>query len=563
MNESSQRWAWLGSRAWRQTIPDCAAVATLLLCTVIVFNTYEDYAVSWDEPVHLSYGNHILRWMESGGEDDGALHFRRDYLYGGGFDGLGAVVRKYSALDRYDTLHLLGGVIGLLGFLGVWRLGRFLGGPWGGLWSLAFCALTPVMWGHMFFNPKDAPFAAGYIWGVYYVIRVAAVMPAAPPGLWVKLGLGLAAALCVRIAGLIVVCYLALAVAAYGVFRWAETGRWLEAGRAWWSMGWRAGISVLIGWAGMLVFWPWAQLQPLWGPFHSLRNMTNFNLHNRKFPFGGEWIRTYDAPWDYLPRLFAFKMPEIVVVALVVGALVGFFLLVRRTREPKEVQRAFAHFLLALSIVLPPAYAIVRGSALYDGIRHFLFLAPPMCVAAGLTIAWLQEKGAGTFFRGLSPRAAGIFSIALVAVTLAACGRQVAVLHHMRPVEYTWFNAFAGGMRGAEHKYDLDYYGGSYKEAVERLEAYLWETEPDEFFSKTYTVRGCGPSGILSRYMPSNFRYDKKGEFYTGFTRAKCHLQHGDYPEIARVERYGVPLNIVRDLRKTDEPRKETDSDAK
>ncbi|MEM7136334.1 MAG: hypothetical protein AAF500_07145 [Myxococcota bacterium] len=528
------------SRALRTTLPDVASVLVLMVSAWLVFTTFDDFAISWDEPVHLSYGNHIVDWLETQGEDDSALHFRRDYLYGGGFDGLGALARRYSVLDPYDTLHLLGGLIGLLGLIGVWRLGRFLGGPWGGWWSLAFIVGTPVYWGHMFFNPKDGPFAAGYIWGLYYVIRVAAAMPAVSRGLWVKLGLGLGAALCVRIAGLLVVCYLGLAVVAYGAFRGWVAGRWLEASRAWWSMGWRSAISVCIGWAGMLVFWPWAQLRPISGPFHSLSNMTHFNLHNRSFPFGGKWIRTYEAPWDYLPRLFAFKLPEVVVVALCAGGLLGAYLAFKRFRDPQKAQQSFAHGLLALGILLPPAYAIVRGSPLYDGIRHFLFLAPPICAAAGITVAWLQAYTA---------ERRRWLSVVLVAVVLALCGRQVAVMHHMHPIEYAWFNAFSGGMRYVENRYDIDYYGGSYKEAIERLEDYLWEKEPDKFLSTTYTVRGCGPPGIIKRYFPPNFQYAKKGRFYTGFTRAKCHLQHGKFPEVARVERLGIPLNIVRDLR--------------
>jgi hypothetical protein len=527
------------------------SVVLLIVLATLVFATYDDSAIGWDEPVHLDYGDHIIRWYETGGSDDTALHFRRDYLYGGGFDALGALARKYSVLDAYDTLHLLGGLIGFLGFIGVWRLGRFLGGPWGGVWSLAFLALTPVYWGHIFFNPKDAPFAAGYVWGLYYVIRVAASLPAVTWGLWTKLGLGLAAALCVRIAGLLVVCYLALTVFAYGIFRATITGRWLEAGRAWWSVGWRAAISITIGWVGMLVFWPWAQLRPVSGPFHALRNMTHFNLHNRLFPYGGQWIRTYEAPWDYLPRLFAFKMPEIVVVAACGGALLGLYWLVKKGRDPLEQQWMFARVLLAVAIVLPPLYAIVRSSPLYDGVRHFLFLAPPLCVAAGITVAWVQERAA---------RSRKWVSVALVAVVLAFCVRQTGVMIYMHPVQYVWFNAFSGGLAGVEDRYDTDYYGGSYKEAVTALEDYLWHKEPDKFMSSVYTVRGCGPPEILRRYMPPNFRYSNNGRFYTGFNRQRCHMSYADRPEVARVERYGVLLNIVRDLM-PDEPSEVDDDD--
>lgn len=534
----------MDSTWWRASLPDSAAVLLLVASAVLVFSVFDDYAITWDEPVHLEYGDHIYAWLETGGADRAALSFRRDYLYGGGFDGLGAIARAHSNLDPYDTLHLLGGIIGLLGFVGAWRLGRFLGGPWGGLWSLAFIMLVPVYTGHMFFNPKDAPFAVGYIWGLYYVIRVTAAMPAVSPGLWLKMGLGLGAALCVRIAGLLVVCYLALAVLAYGVFRAAVTGRMAEAGRAWWAMGWRASISLAIGWAGMLLFWPWAQIQPLWGPFHSLRNMTHFNLHTRSFPFGGEWIRTFDVPWDYLPRLFAIKLPEMVIVALCAGAVLGACLALQRIRDHEFAQRTVAHAILALAIVFPPVYAIIRSSPLYDGVRHFLFLVPPICVAAGITVAWSQI---------CAQRHRAWLSIGLVVVTTVLCARQVAVIKHMHPIEYAWFNSFVGGLAGAEGRYDIDYYGGSYKEAIENLETHLWETEPEKFVTTRYSVQGCMPTKIMRRYMPPNFRYSSSGRFHTGYTRGDCHLMHSDHPEVTRVERFGVPLNIVRDLERLNE----------
>jgi hypothetical protein len=524
---------------WNTIVPDVASALLLLGCAVFVFATYDDYAIAWDEPVHLDYGDYILNRLGLGGRDGIGLRFKRDYMYGGGFDALGAIARAYSNLDPYDTVHLLGGVIGLLGFVGSWRLGRFLGGVWGGLWSLAFIVFTPVYWGHMFFNPKDAPFAAGYIWGVYGVIRVAAVMPAVSPGLWFKLGLALAAALSVRIAGLLVVCYLGLAVVAYGVFRWAVTGRPLEAGRAWWAMGWRAGVSVAIGWVGMLLFWPWAQPQPVSGPFRALRGMTHFNLHARMYPFGGEWIRTFDAPWDYLPRMFAFKLPELVVVALCMGAVIGVFLLLRRRHEPEHAMQTFAYVILAISIAFPPLYAILRSSPLYDGVRHFLFLVPPICVAAGLTMAWIQAE---------TRRRSTFASAVIVLALLLFCGRQARVMEHMHPIEYAWFNAFAGGLPGVEDRYDIDYYGGSYEEAIDALETYLWETEPDEFATSTYTVRGCLPTRIMRRYMPPNFRYTSSGRFHAGYTRDNCHKEYPDAPEVARVERFGVPFNIIRDL---------------
>jgi len=87
----ARRLGWLESPWWRATLPDAVSVVLFIVLATLVFTTYDDSAIGWDEPVHLDYGDHIIRWYETGGSDDTALHFRRDYLYRGGFDALGKV----------------------------------------------------------------------------------------------------------------------------------------------------------------------------------------------------------------------------------------------------------------------------------------------------------------------------------------------------------------------------------------------------------------------------------------------------------------------------------------
>ena len=46
-----------------------------------------------------------------------------------------------------------------LGLAITWRIGRRIGGPLAGLIALVLLATCPLYYGHMFMNPKDAPFA--------------------------------------------------------------------------------------------------------------------------------------------------------------------------------------------------------------------------------------------------------------------------------------------------------------------------------------------------------------------------------------------------------------------
>ena len=53
----------------------------------------------------------------------------------------------------------MGAAVGILGLFVTWRMGRRVGGPLAGLIALLLLATCPLYVGHMFMNPKDAPFA--------------------------------------------------------------------------------------------------------------------------------------------------------------------------------------------------------------------------------------------------------------------------------------------------------------------------------------------------------------------------------------------------------------------
>src|SRR5205814_8485475 len=81
------------------------------------------------------------------------------YYYGGGLDMAGALMAKVSPFDLFETRRLVGAAIGLIGLFVAWRIGRRVGGSKAGLFAIALLALSPLYYGHMFMNPKDAPFA--------------------------------------------------------------------------------------------------------------------------------------------------------------------------------------------------------------------------------------------------------------------------------------------------------------------------------------------------------------------------------------------------------------------
>ena len=526
---------------------DAAAALTLVITSIVMLLTWRDYGISWDERFHLVYGKHIYAFYTSGFEDKTALTYRIDYLYGGGFDLMGAIFREFAApLDRWDGIHLFGTLVGIAGFFGTWKLARVLGGPRAGLLGALFIAATSVYWGHVSNNPKDLPFAVGYVWAMAYLIEAIRAFPKLSWGLAIKLAVAIGLAMSVRIAGMLLLCYLAAAIALWVAYHgWLR--RDVEATYRYARRLTGTGLAVAAGaWLVMLVWWPWAMYDPVKRPLAALHRMSQFMGHKRKMPFAGELLSTFDVDWRYMPYYFGLKLPEFVVVLSVLGILVGIVVLVWRARVVRHFTENLILGTILVSLLFPWAYAVYKHSVLYDGLRHFLFEVPVVIAA----VAWFTSVIIGVVV-GRFGRRGGVIAAAVVGVL---CMDQYATMARLHPHQYVYFNRFIGGLAGAVGNYDTDYYAETYGEAGERFADHLWQQEPDLFLNTVYQVGGCGGGVRTLRRMPPNFEFKKKNpDFWMAYTRDDCHLRHADSPVIYELTRDGGVLIVVRDLRAQNE----------
>ncbi|MBZ5714517.1 glycosyltransferase family 39 protein [Nannocystis pusilla] len=520
-------WAW------------CAGALITVLCT------FRHYGVTWDEAWHLEYGRRISKWYTSGFSDTDALTYRINYLYGGGYDLLGAIFRAIALpMERFTAIHLLGGLVGVLGLVGTWKLGRALAGPRAGLLALVMLTLHPVWWGHMFNNPKDSPFAVAYAWSLYFMVAAIAELPRPSRATLAKLAAAIGLALSVRIAGLILLCFLALVLALFA----AHAG-WLR--RSWAALAAHVRRALTIGagvtagaWAVMLIGWPWAQLDPLTRPFVALRRMSSFDAHQRKMPFADEYLWNYEIGWEYLPHYFGFQTPELVLIMLAIGTAWGVAALLRRGGRAELVRPALALLLVGMAIFVPPIYAVYKGSPLYDGYRHFLFVVPPMVALAAVTIEALVGRLRRRWARGIA-----------WAVTMALLVDLLVQMVHLHPQEVVYFNRFIGGVAGAIGRYDTDYYGNTNPEAMKALQAHLWRTERATYLDSVYYYTGCLSGKAMRLHVPGNFRTFKQrqgeqySDFSVGYLRDRCDRRFPDGRPIFEVVRDGGVLNVVKDLR--------------
>src|SRR6187551_3530806 len=181
----------------------CDDLAMLVLAAVAVIAglTFRDYGLGWDDYTHAEYADLLLRMYGTGFKDQAALSFANLYMYGGGFDMAAALLHKIIPLELFETRRLLGAVVGLIGLAVTWRLARRVGGPLAGLATLLLLALCPTFYGHMFMNPKDAPFAVSMVILMLGLVRLAEEYPNPSPRTVLIVGLGAGLSIGSRILG--------------------------------------------------------------------------------------------------------------------------------------------------------------------------------------------------------------------------------------------------------------------------------------------------------------------------------------------------------------------------
>jgi 4-amino-4-deoxy-L-arabinose transferase-like glycosyltransferase len=465
-------------RSMERTCDELAFVV-LGVVALIAALTFHDYGLGWDDYTHAEYADLLLRMYGSGFKDTGALSFANLYMYGGGFDMAAALLHKVIPLELFETRRLVGAIVGVIGLAVTWRLGRRVGGPLAGLVALLLLALCPTFYGHMFMNPKDAPFAVAMVILMMGLVRLAEEYPRPSPRTVLILGLGAGLSIGSRILG-----GLALVYAVIGFIPLLSQEVRSEGAREAARRFVRVVVVLLpglaLGYLIMGLIWPWSIIE-VGNPFHALTYFSHFFEKPWKEMFDGALVSVPDMPWSYLPTLFALQMPE-VLLALSLAGVVGTFVVL--PRSDVTARRKTILLMLTLAATLPIAIAIVKRPALYNGIRHFIFVIPPMAILGGGAFEWVMRRLRDKR-RSWQP--------AVLAVLIFGLLLPLGEMIRLHPYQYTHFNHIAGTVRGADDRFMLDYWGLAFKQASDELREQLEEKEEVPPKGRKWKVAVCGP----------------------------------------------------------------------
>jgi hypothetical protein len=505
-----------------KTYPQKPIFLLLLVNILIGLLVFRDYGLSWDEPLFYDYGDALgyayspREWL-SGNFDinqsfgaSGDDHKTRGPAYL--LLGRGPVyLLEALGLDKASAWHLINFLFFQLGVYFLYRLAsRWMSSP-AALGAAALFSWQPLLWGHAFINPKDPPFLVFFLasvcLGFEMVDRLSdeattnkqrsssTIIPA------IFLGITTSIRVLGPLAGFLIL--------AYGIWKFGRKVTGFLAPFIFYGL-----IAVL----AMVITWPFLWENPL-ARFIEVFGFMSDNPTQLSVLFGGQVYRAGELPRRYLPFMLATTLTEPVWPLFFFGVLAGYWKLLTQHRTLRASfretpsadswktlrssldlaatrNRMVTLTLVLLWFVIPAAYVLIRKPSMYDGLRHFLFILPPIFIFTGFALEFLSERFRGIQLIQPSWLYAGLMIVLLLPGVLG--------IFRLYPYEYTYYNSFIGSTDQAFRQYETDYWLTCYKEAVEHLnqtraepvdlyvhrEAYLAEYYADENI-QVHELRGA------------------------------------------------------------------------
>lgn len=491
--------------------------------------TFRQYGISNDEEVQHIYGRLLLDFYSSGFSDQDAFEYRNLYLYGGFFDLVAALLEKIVPIWIWDLRHLLSALFGIAGIFAAYKIAKLLGGERAGLITILLLGITGAWTGAMFTHTKDVPFATCMTWALYYTLLISRQLPKPDVSLAIKLGIAIGCALGLRIGGVFAIFYLVLVICSAG---WMAGHSVKEHLRFWSEIIIRLLPAALTAFALMALFWPWGVMSPH-HPLEAAKAFSHFAF-NMLTVMDGEVMDIGKVPRDYLPSYLFVRLPELFLLGL--ACLIGLWLCnIRKAnyRHPQFLPWAG----LVISAAFPLAFILLDRPALYNGIRHFTFLLPPLAVLSGLGLHYMLE--ALKNHRKLQLGFGLVCAILLVNTTIT--------LIRLHPYEYIYYNELAGDDVYEDNDWEGDYWSSSLREASEMLESSVPQQAPE----KPYKVAVCAESIQGRAYLDHRFEVTtdwKSADFFISTTNMNCDkVLKGKI--IGSIERLGETLAVIKDRR--------------
>ncbi|MGE5250819.1 MAG: hypothetical protein ACM3QS_11475 [Bacteroidota bacterium] len=286
-------------------------------------------------------------------------------------------------------------------------------------------------------------------------------------------------------------------------------------------------VYAFLAFIAMYAVWPYLWPDPVGHFIESFIVMAKYPWRGQVL-FNGVLYASSAIPRSYLPVLLAIQMTEPVWFLFIAGLIVT--ILAAAKRQVAAIQLLV---LTGIWFLLPALGFVALRSPLYDNFRQIFFILPPVFLMAGVVF----EKITSAAWR--------------TALVLLCLLPGVIAGVRLHPYEYIYYNAFVGGEAGAFRRFELDYWGTSYREAAQWLNA---GAPPNA------SIWVDGPSHLLGMYLRpdlklySAYEADRLDHYDYSVSTSRYDLDLTSYPDasvVHAISREGAILTVIKQPRGT------------
>ena len=503
--------------------------------------------INGDDKMQNEYEQKLIKFYATAGQDTGALNLPKTKMqyYGGVFEVLSGITNRILGNDGPDhagyhkVRHVWTAVFGVTAMVFAGLLASSIGGWLTGILALLFIFLTPSFLGHSLMNPKDIPFATGFIMSLFFTYRLLLQLPNVKRSTYIGLAISLGISLGVRAGGLINYAILAFFMGLHFLANYGFGGIFTK-GKALGSYLKAFIIPAILGYLFALAFWPFALQSPIKNVFKSLSELTDYGV-NIRLLFNGDMVFAQSLPLDYLPRWVLVTVPLFIIL--------GWILYFVYLRGIFKKYNPLGLLLVAFGFLFPFFYVMYKGSTVYDGWRHMLFPFTAGVIFAAIPFGYLIEKYAEK----------NMVRYGIIAVLALLAFSPAGFIARNPAYPYVYFNPLVGGVEGANGRWENDYWGVSIKQGVELLEqkGILKPGMKDTvtiasnfFYALEKYVRPKYGKNVRLVYVKYRQRYDQQWDYALFINRFidASYIQKGTFPPkntIGSVNADGIPLLVL------------------
>jgi len=489
-----------------------------LVYLLIGLSIFDDYGISWDEPSNRMQG--IVSYNYLFNNDKHLLNYKNNE-YGVAFHLPLVIIEKILNLKDSREIYLLRHLLTFISFY-ISSIFFFLicksyfrSNLLGFLGTICLI-LSPRIFAHSFYNSKDLVFLSFFIISIFTLISF---LKEKNYSRLIYHSLTSAFVIDIRITGILIP---ALTIILFIIDSFKENLTLFIIKKSIINLF----LYILITIFFTILFWPYLWESPLVNFIEAYKSFSKYNWGGEVL-FMGDFMKAKEyIPWYYSIVWLAITTPIFYIINFLIG-ISYYFKKIYKEKLNFILSDQNHEYIILLWFFCPLITVILLKSALYDGWRHLFFIYPAFIFISLRGISTVLNYFKNTEFKINSYKTA-IISYLIISLLYISY-----IMINTHPYQNVYFNMLAGkNLKEIKQKYDLDYWGLSYKQALE----YLVEKDIKGIIKINCANDPCNINSLLlkpkDRQRIKYVELNKADYFLSNFRKSRelNKFLKGDYP---------------------------------